>query len=130
LEKWIVENKNFILESTLSGSYLLKVIENVQEANYQGRIVYVFLESPDACIERIKVRVKLGGHHVPNEDVIRRYYRSKENFWKTYKNLADEWLVYFNSEIADSQRIAAGNKENYLIENERLFEKFINNVKL
>ncbi len=130
LERWISEGKNFILESTLSGNYLLKVIEKVKKANYQVRIVYVFLESPNDCIERIKVRVKLGGHFVPDEDVIRRYYRSKENFWNVYKELADEWAIYFNSSTGGIQKIVLGNKDDLVLENEVLLNQFLNGVKL
>jgi predicted ABC-type ATPase len=128
LEKWISESKNFILESTLSGNYLLKVIEKVKKAEYQVCIVYVFLESPHDCIERIKVRVKLGGHFVPNEDVIRRYYRSKENFWNVYKMQADKWFIYFNG-LQDTQRVALGRQNDFIVENNELFKEFLKDIK-
>ena len=54
------------------------------------------MDTPEICIERIKARVKKGGHFVPNEDVKRRFYRSVEKFDKIYKNLADTWILYYN----------------------------------
>lgn len=128
LEKWISEGKSFILESTLSGNYLLKVIEKVKKANYQVHIVYVFLENPESCIERIDGRVKKGGHFVPNEDVIRRYYRSKENFWNIYKMQTDTWFIYFNG-LQDTQRVALGKKNDFIVENNELFEEFLKDIK-
>ena len=51
-----------------------------------------------------------GGHDIPTEDIIRRFYRSKNMFWNLYKNIVDEWIIYYNSneifeEIADKDTI-------------------------
>ncbi|TAE13373.1 MAG: hypothetical protein EAZ95_11220 [Bacteroidetes bacterium] len=67
---------SFVLESTLSGNYLVKTIEKAKQQEYVIRIVYVFLENPHDCIQRIKLRVTLGGHFIPDEDVIRRYHKT------------------------------------------------------
>lgn len=128
LESLVSADKSFVLESTLSGNYLVKVIETTQKAGYSIKIVYVFLESPQDCIQRIKIRVKLGGHFVPDDDVIRRYYRSKANFWNIYKNLADEWVVIYNSTDEEPQRVAIGTGENFVVELENLFHDFINKL--
>lgn len=128
LENLISNSKNFILESTLSGNYLVKVIERIQKLGYVVRIVYVFLDSPQDCIQRIKIRVKLGGHFVPDEDVTRRYYRSKVNFWNIYKNLADEWTIIYNSTGGEPQRVAIGISGNFVVELENLFHNFINHL--
>lgn len=118
----------FILESTLSGKYLLKVIERAQKEEYVLKLFYVFLESPDMCIERIKNRVNLGGHFVPDADVRRRYYRSKQNFWSTYKNLAEEWIVFHNPTPGTNSPVVAGFHNKYLIEDESLFLQFVNDI--
>jgi len=39
-----------------------------------------------------------GGHHIPKDDIIRRYYRSKNMFWNIYKDLCDSWSIYYNSD--------------------------------
>lgn len=44
----------------------------------------------------IKVRVLNGGHDIPHDDIVRRFYRSKENFWNIYKDLVDEWNLFYN----------------------------------
>ncbi len=129
LDELMDAGQGFILESTLAGKYLVKVIENAKNKGYSVSIVYVFLESPQICLERINARVKDGGHDIPKEDVIRRYYRSKENFWLVYKNLADDWLLYFNG-LQTIQQVAAGKKETYEIEHELLFEKYLNDIKI
>lgn len=54
------------------------------------------MDTPDFCENRIKVRVLNGGHNIPKEDIVRRFYRSKENFCKLYKDMADEWNMFYN----------------------------------
>ncbi|MEZ4888231.1 MAG: hypothetical protein R3E32_26110 [Chitinophagales bacterium] len=69
-------NLCLVVESTLSGNCLLKVVQRVKAQGYQISLVYIFLDSPETCIQRVRARVLKGGHHIPDEDVIRRYYRS------------------------------------------------------
>ena len=33
----------------------------------------------------------------PKDDIIRRFYRSREMFMYVYKNLVDKWIIYYNS---------------------------------
>lgn len=130
LNEIILKNEDFVLESTLSGGYLVKVIEKAKECGYNVELCYIFLKSPEDCIQRIKLRVALGGHFIPDEDVRRRFYRSKENFWKIYKNLTDSWVMIYNSAIENPQRVAVGDKENHIIELEELFDKFLKDILL
>lgn len=120
-------NENFIIESTLSGRALLGWIEKFKERGYSIRLLYIFLESPGVCIERIRERVLKGGHFVPDEDVVRRFYRSKRNFWNLYKELADEWYLIYNSK-PDFIEFAFAKEGNYVINDEELFQEFIKGI--
>lgn len=119
----IEKKESFILESTLSGRYLLKTIEKLKSGNYHISIIYLFLEDPQILIKRIKVRVSQGGHFVPDADVIRRFFRSTKNFWKLYKNLVNEWSIFYNSN-GDFEEIASGEKNDFTIINQNIFELF------
>lgn len=77
--------KDFIVEVTLAGKGFQKVISQLKKSGYTVTIIFIFLKSPETCIARVRNRVRLGGHHVPTEDIIRRFYRSKYNFWHIYK---------------------------------------------
>lgn len=79
------KKQSLLIESTLAGAYLARLIESFRKSAFTVTIVFIFLETPEVCVERIKERVKKGGHHVPDEDVKRRYYRSIRNFWNSYK---------------------------------------------
>ena len=55
----------------------------------------------------VALRVKLGGHHVREDDIGRRFNRSRQHFLHDYLPLADEWGPWDNGkppavQIADS----------------------------
>jgi len=123
LNEAVAQDKSLLIESTLSGRYLQKLFETWRKQNYQIRIVFLFVESTEILIERIAERVKKGGHFVPDGDVRRRFGRGKQNFWSVYKNLADEWFLYYNMQN-DFQLIATGEKNKTVVTDETLFGKF------
>ncbi len=90
-------NESFIVESTLSGMSLRKWVRRAREANYYVKSTFVYLDSAALCIERVAARVARGGHHVPTEDIERRYLRSNRNFWEHYKNESSAWELYNNT---------------------------------
>lgn len=59
-------------------------------------------------MDRVAIRVKKGGHFVPDEDIARRYERSNNNFWLTYRTLATEWALFNNSGDGIVQVAASG----------------------
>lgn len=120
-------NENFIIESTLSGRSLLGWIKKIKLKGYSIRLLYIFIESPDLCIARIRERVLKGGHFVPDDDVIRRFYRSKLNFWNVYKELADEWYLIYNSQ-QEFIEFAFAREGGYVINDEELFREFMKNI--
>ena len=127
IKELIEADQSFVMESTLSGGYLTRIVEQLRKYEYAIRIVYVFLENPESCIERVKIRVMKGGHHVPQEDIRRRYYRSKHNFWNHYRQLADSWLLIYNSDEG-FQEVALGVGAEFVTENEKLFDRFIKDI--
>jgi predicted ABC-type ATPase len=123
----IADNKSFMAESTLSGKYLLRLIPRLKKNGYFVNIIYIFLENPEVCIERITDRVLKGGHFIPDEDVIRRFHRSKKNFWNLYKNISNKWILIYNSE-EEFIEVAIGSEENYFVNNDELLEKFLREI--
>ncbi len=123
----LAQYKSFIIESTLSGHYLIKYLEEAKSLGYEIHLMYLFLDDPAMNIKRVQVRVNNGGHSVPESDIVRRFYRSKQLFWKTYQKLCDKWMLLYNSD-SHFEEIAFGyNKntcENDTILNPALFNKF------
>ncbi len=96
-EEYIEKKVSFVAETTLSGKTLEKLVQKAKNNNYKITFIYSYLNDFIKCIKRVKTRVLNGGHNVKEEDITRRYYRSIINFWK-YKDLADEWSLFYNGE--------------------------------
>lgn len=47
--------------------------------------------------ERVKVRVKEGGHAIPDEVIERRYYRGLKNLFSMYLDEVDAFFIFDNS---------------------------------
>ena len=118
--------ESFAIESTLSGSVYVKVIERAKSLGYDVIIAYIFVDSPDVCIRRIEARIRNGGHFVPAEDVVRRYSRSKYNFVSLYRGMANHWLLYYNGGT-DFSLVAHGNGDTNIILKER-YEAFMEGI--
>lgn len=127
LDKVIKSKKSFVWESTISGVHHLKIIEKARNAKYDIVFIYVFLDFPRANLERIKKRVALGGHNVPRDDVIRRFYKSIKNFWSAAK-LVDIWKLFYNGDD-NYELVAHGNKSAESIINDDLYKKFKKGLK-
>lgn len=127
LEKLLKQNRNIILESTLSGLFLKKLIQDFKRKDYTINIVFVVLNDAEMCIERIKVRVSKGGHHVPDEDVRRRFERGKKNFWNMYKNMVENWLLLVNSKFS-FEEVAIGGEKKFEIINQELYNQFLKSI--
>lgn len=97
IEEYSNKGVTFAFESTLSGTGYLKRIGKLKEKGYRIVIYYLQLISEDLAVERVKCRVKEGGHAIPEPDIRRRFNRSRQNFSTLYQGLADEWIVFDNS---------------------------------
>lgn len=87
---------SFALESTLSGKTYLALIREAKAQGYRFLLHYIVIGSGTQAVDRVALRVKLGGHHVPEEDVRRRFERSRQHFLEDYLPLANEWGLWDN----------------------------------
>ncbi|MGV3638169.1 MAG: zeta toxin family protein [Flavobacteriales bacterium] len=88
---------DFAFETTLSGRTYLDRIKNWRESGYLVELVFLKLSHVDIALKRVLIRVKQGGHFVPESDVRRRFQRGVINFEVLYKAAADRWALYDNS---------------------------------
>jgi len=98
LDRLVEAKADFAFESTLSGLRYAKRIQDWKVHGYSIGMVYLRLPSPQLALSRVAARVKQGGHTVARSDVLRRYKRGWANFLEVYRPLADDWIVYENSE--------------------------------
>lgn len=101
-------------------------IKRAQAKRYYVSLVYLWLESPELAIDRVKMRVEAGGHNI-QEEVIRRRYRSGiKNLFSLYTPICDYWIMLDNSR-PPFKIIAKGNKDNILTINDSLLYKTLKN---
>ena len=62
------------LEATLRVHQSL--VELAQSLGFRVRLFYVMLDTPERNVARVKERVEKGGHDVPPEKIVERYWRS------------------------------------------------------
>lgn len=115
---------NLLVESTLSGISLAQQIKLFVAEGYHIGLIYVVVSSAQLSVSRVAGRVLQGGHYVPPEDVIRRFGRSKKNFWQTYRLFADEWQLIMNQE-GGFVYVAKFENHNLTILELQLFKQFL-----
>lgn len=128
-------NLNFAFETTASGVMYAKHLQNAKNNGYEINLVYLWLHSPDQAIKRVEQRVKQGGHHIPEKDVIRRYYRGIKNLLTLYLPLADTALVLDNSSAESGMKKIIAKKDlnfQLCIEDDEIWKKMeeLANVKV
>lgn len=97
--------EDFAFESTLSSRILVRFVRDLRRDGYRIHLSYLYLHSANLALQRVRNRVRCGGHGIPARDVERRYRRSLENLKNDYLPLADWWRVYDNS--SDNPRVIA-----------------------
>lgn len=123
IDEHIRHKNDFAMETTLSGRYIISIIKKAKALGYKVSLYYLFLETLDEHIARVKNRVLNGGHDIPVKDISRRFGRSRELFWINYKDLVDEWYLIYNADD-EFEEIANFKDGEMLIYNEMMFKNF------
>lgn len=92
-EKLIESKQSFCYETVLSHPSKLKLLELAREKNYKTYLYFVFTNDWHLNAERIKLRVKQGGHSVDKKKVEQRYYRSLKLFSQAAKLCSSAYLI-------------------------------------
>jgi predicted ABC-type ATPase len=100
LERAIRQRLDFAFETTLGGNTIPRLLAEAASPGVEVRVWYIGLTGVDAHIERVRHRVGLGGHEIPEADIRRRYRHSRLNLIQLLPVLA-EIRVYDNSAEAD-----------------------------
>jgi predicted ABC-type ATPase len=103
------QQKSFAFETTLATRSYAVWLSRLKHQGYRFHLLYLWLRSPELALYRIRERVQLGGHNVPEGLVRRRYIRGVQNFFRLYQPLADSWTVFDNSESNGPMLVAVGN---------------------
>ena len=109
----IRQNRDFSIETTLSGGNALRLIKHARENGMKITMFYVGLGDHELNIERVAMRVKYGGHDIPTADIIRRATTSMQNLL-SHLDLIDRLIVIDNTnEIGEIVLQAEGHSVTY-----------------
>jgi predicted ABC-type ATPase len=97
MRECVAARRDFAIETTLSGRSYVTLIRSWKAAGYSVKIIFLKLPSVEEAIARVRQRVSLGGHHVPDDVVRRRFGQGWTNFEALYRPLVDAWAVYDSS---------------------------------
>jgi predicted ABC-type ATPase len=99
LEASIQAHQTIGVETVLSTDKYRRHVLAAKKNQFEVRLVYVVLESPDLCVQRVRLRVKKGGHDVPEEKIRQRWINSIDQLpW--FLDHADEAIIFDNSGAA------------------------------
>jgi predicted ABC-type ATPase len=111
IKECVRRKETFALESTLSGKTYIRLLREAKKSGYTLELHYLWLSSPTQAIARVKQRVLQGGHHVPAQDIRRRFKRSQLHLVNDYLLLADNWAVW-DSRNLPAKQLASSVKHN------------------
>ena len=87
------QGQNFAFETTLSGRSYARMIPRWQRQGYWISLIFLYLPSPEVAIARVRQRVTMGGHNVPEEIIRRRFHAGWANFQNIYRDIVDDWEI-------------------------------------
>ena len=110
LKELLDTEKSFAFETTASGTNYIRHLKSAKAKGYEVRLTFLWLSSPEEAVKRVAQRVKQGGHNVPQDTILRRYYLGIKNLITHYLPLADEVLIVDNSSEQSLKRMIAEKK--------------------
>lgn len=94
----VYRQESFAFETTCAGRSHLPLLRRCRADGWQITLLFLYLASPDAALQRVARRVRQGGHNIPPDAVIRRYWSGLVRMRLDYLPLADLVAIYDNSD--------------------------------
>jgi len=92
-EKAIKVKSDFGFETNFRVKDVMNTVNQFKDAGYQTRLVFIGLDSLQASIDRVNLRVKNGGHFVDIANITANYTKGMANLVKYYKNFDSVLLL-------------------------------------
>lgn len=90
--------ENFAFETTLSTKSYKKIILEAIQKDYTVTLLFFWLQSVKLAKERVRTRVKEGGHNIEPDIIERRYNRGIQNLFNIYLPIIHGAFIFDNSE--------------------------------
>lgn len=89
----LIMNDTFTFETVLSHASKLNFLKTAKAAGYKNYLYFVCTVDPLINVNRVKQRVALGGHDVPEPKIIARYYDSLKLLSQLIPNTYRTFLI-------------------------------------
>ena len=96
-KKLLMEKKKFSFETVFSHPSKLDIMRDAVDNGYKVYLYFVSTESPYINTFRVEARKAKGGHDVPKDKIIKRYFRSMDLLYKA-SQIAYQAFYFDNSE--------------------------------
>jgi len=97
LRELFEQRESFSFETTLTGFGYTLLLEEMRAAGYRIRLDYLWIPNLDITRERVKQRVRKGGHDIPDEVQQRRFGKGLRLLLEHYRPLLNDWRIYNNT---------------------------------
>lgn len=94
-ERCLGEGRDFAFETVFSHPSKLDFMDRASAAGFRLHVFFVSLPSPDMNVERVRMRVAMGGHDVPRDRIIARWTRTM-NMLPEIARRADRLMIFDN----------------------------------
>jgi len=112
----------FGFETTLSGRTYARLLGRLRGVGYRIVLFFLWLPSADLAVQRVTIRVRQGGHQVPEDAIRRRYGLGLRNLFGLYHGLLDELWLYDGRELPP-KLIASGIAGQVTVKDEELYQR-------
>ena len=92
LETSILAGHTVGVETVLSTPKYRRLVELARRQDYRIQLIYVILDDPLRNVERVMIRVRRGGHSVPKEKIVSRYWSSLEQLPWFLAEVDEAWI--------------------------------------
>ena len=92
----IQSGQSFTFETVMSSTDKIDVLTEAKHAGFRIYLYYVATDDPAINLLRVRSRVAAGGHNVPPDKIVERYYRSL-NLLRDAIRLSDRAYIFDNS---------------------------------
>ena len=116
------QGADFSIETTLATRSLVNTIRQAKEKGYSITLLYLWVQSPEIAIKRVRDRVEHGGHNIPDDVLRRRYQYGLSYLFNTYMPISDRWVIADNT-ISPFVVIAEGGKGRLVIKDQVKFDR-------
>jgi predicted ABC-type ATPase len=125
--KFLENQISFTFETVMSSDDKVALLAKSQSLGFKTYLYYVSTEHPQINISRVSNRVNLGGHNVPQDKIVQRYYRSLDLLFDAIK-YSNRVYLFDNSGV--SKRFIASIEEGKAIDIQidtlpEWFEKYV-----